>query len=106
MRDARGRQRLVRYGYLTESENQTGIGAVAVRVPRLRRSTSLDELLPRLYLKGVLTGDFSEALSALLRPQAPGLSASTISRLKERWHAEFAAWLKRDLSQRRYEQSE
>ena len=128
LRDARGRQRLVRNGYLPEREIQTGIGAVSVRVPRvrdrrpcgetpirftskllppyLRRSKSLDELLPWLYLKGVSRGDFSEALSALpvshLGSRAPGLSASTISRLKEGWQAEFTAWRERDLAQRRY----
>ena len=120
-----GRRRVVRHGYLPEREIQTGIGPVAVRQPRvrdrgtdeaggkirfsssilppyLRRSRSLDELLPWLYLKGISTGDFSEALAALLGPDAPGLSASSVSRLKEVWQGELVRWEKRDLSARRY----
>ena len=58
----------------------------------MRRSRSVEELLPWLYLKGVSTGDFSEALEALLGPDAPGLSASTISRLKETWQDELKSW--------------
>ena len=125
LRDDAGRRRLVRHGHLPEREIQTGIGPVAVRCPRvrdrgtvggapairfsssilpryLRRSRSLEELLPWLYLKGVSTGDFSEALAALLGRDAPGLSASTIGRLAEVWQGELARWEKRDLSARRY----
>ena len=61
----------------------------------------MEELLPWLYLKGVSTGDFSEALASLLGPDAPGLSASTISRLKETWQDELKAWQSRDLSAKR-----
>jgi transposase-like protein len=68
----------------------------------LRRSRSLDELIPWLYLKGISTGDFSEALAALLGPDAGGLSATTISRLKATWEADHAAWSKRDLSTKEY----
>jgi putative transposase len=121
---ADGRQRLVRHGHLPEREILTGIGPVAVRCPRLRdrvgegserirfssailppyarRSKSLDVLIPILYLKGVSTGDFEEALIALLGKDAPGLSASTIGRLKEAWSEEHARWSKRDLSAKRY----
>jgi len=121
---ADGRQRLVRHGHLPEREIMTGIGPVAVRCPRLRdrvgegserirfssailppyarRSKSLDVLIPILYLKGVSTGDFEEALIALLGKDAPGLSASTIGRLKEAWSEEHARWSKRDLSAKRY----
>jgi putative transposase len=99
-RDAAGRLRLVRNGYLPERTIQTGVGAVPVQAPRvrdragelrfssailppyLRRTKTLEELLPWLYLKGISTGDFAEALSALLGRAAPGLSAGTISRLK------------------------
>ena len=70
--------------------------------PILRRSKSLEELLPWLYLKGISTGAFPEALAALLGPDAPGLSASTIARLKDIWQGELARWEKRDLSARRY----
>ena len=126
LRDERGHQRVVRNGYLPEREIQTGLGGIKVRVPRtrdrnpgkereqvirfrsslvppyLRRSRSVEELLPLLYLKGVSTGDFGEALSALLGPGAPGLSAKTISRLKQTWVKEYEKWRQRDLSQKRY----
>jgi transposase-like protein len=122
--DDLGRRRVVRHGYLPEREIQTGIGPVAVRCPRvrdrgigaaggkihfssailppyLRRTRSIEELLPWLYLKGISTGDFGEALAALLGPEAPGLSASTIARLKEVWQGELDRWQRRDLSTRR-----
>ena len=119
-----GRQRLVRHGHLPEREIMTGIGPVAVRCPRVRdrigegaerirfssailpryarRSKSLEVLIPVLYLEGISTGDFEEALIALLGKDAGGLSASTISRLKEAWAEEHAHWTKRDLSTKRY----
>lgn len=121
-----GCQRVVRHGHLPEREIMTGIGPVAVRQPRVRdrgaaaadaerirftsailppyarRTRSLDVLLPILYLRGIATGDFQEALGALLGKDAPGLSASTISRLKEAWSDEHALWQRRDLSARRY----
>jgi len=119
-----GRQRLVRHGHLPEREIMTGIGPVTVRCPRVRdrvgegaerirfssailppyarRSKSLEVLIPVLYLKGISTGDFEEALIALLGKDAGGLSASTVSRLKEAWAEEHAHWSKRDLSAKRY----
>ena len=119
-----GRARLVRHGHLPAREIMTGIGPVAVRCPRVRdrvgsgaerirfssailppyarRSKSLEVLIPILYLKGVSTGDFEEALIALLGKNAGGLSASTISRLKEAWAEEYARWSRRDLSAKRY----
>lgn len=122
--DEQGRQRVVRNGYLPERRIQTGIGGIPVRIPRvrdrgsgqeemirfrsslvppyLRRSKSVEELLPLLYLKGISTGDFSEALSALLGPDAPGLSAKTISRLKGKWVHDYEQWRQRDLSKKRY----
>jgi transposase-like protein len=114
---------LVRHGHLPERAVMTGIGAVQVRQPRLRdrgadgerikftpsilppyarRSKSLEVLLPILYLKGLSTGDFCEALTALLGKDAPGLSASTIARLKDAWADEHKSWEKRDLSAKRY----
>ena len=102
MRTQTGLQQVVRNGYLPEREIQTGIGGIRVKVPRVRdrhrsgisfhpsmlpkylkKTKSFEQMLPWLYLKGVSTGDFSEALSSLLGSEAPGLSASTISRLKE-----------------------
>ena len=112
-----GRQRVVRNGYLPEREVMTGIGSVpvqGVRVrdrgargtdvvefhssilpPYLRKSKSIEALLPWLYLKGISTGDFQEALQALLGPNAAGLSASTISRLKTIWEQEYDEWRRR-----------
>ena len=119
-----GRRRVVRHGYLPEREIMTGIGPVPVRCPRVRdrvgragerlrfwsailpryarRSKSLEVLIPLLYLKGVSTGAFEEALSALLGKDAAGLSAATVCRLKEAWSEEHARWSKRDLSAKRY----
>jgi len=119
-----GRQRLVRHGHLPEREIVTGIGRVTVRCPRVRdrvgegserirfssailppyarRSKSLELLIPILYLKGISTGDFEEALVALLGKGAGGLSASTIGRLKEAWSEEHMRWSKRELSAKRY----
>ena len=119
-----GRQRVVRHGHLPEREIMTGIGPVAVRQPRVRdreaagggrirfspsilppyarRTKSLEVLIPILYLKGVSTGDFGEALAALLGQDAGGLSASSIARLKEAWVDEHARWRDRDLSAKRY----
>jgi len=124
-RDAAGHRLVVRNGHKDEREVQTGIGPITVRQPRvndrrvdengqrmrfassilppyLRKTKSIEELIPWLYLKGISTGDFSEALAALLGPEAPGLSASTIVRLKESWQAEYAAWSKRSLAGKRY----
>ena len=119
-RDAAGRMRLVRNGYLPERTIQTGIGDVSVKAPRvrdrtgqlrfsssilppyLRRTKTIEELLPWLYLKGISTGGFSEALAALLGRDAPGLSAGTISRLKAVWQEEHAHWEKRSLAHKRY----
>jgi len=119
-----GRRRLVRHGHLPEREIVTGVGPVAVRCPRVRdrvgegserirfssailppyarRSKSLEVLIPILYLKGVSTGDFAEALAALLGKDAGGLSASTVARLREAWSEEHARWSRRDLSAKRY----
>jgi transposase-like protein len=119
-RDVAGRARLVRNGYLPERTIQTGLGDVSVKAPRvrdragqlrfrssilppyLRRTKTIEELLPWLYLKGISTGGFSEALAALLGRDAPGLSAGTISRLKAVWQAEHARWEKRSLANKRY----
>jgi putative transposase len=119
-----GRRRVVRHGHLPEREIMTGIGPVSVRAPRVRdragqgenrirftsamlppyarRSKSLEVLIPILYLKGVSTGDCAEALAALLGPDAGGMSASTVARLKDAWVEEHARWSKRDLSAKRY----
>jgi putative transposase len=119
-RDAAGRLRLVRNGYLPERTIQTSLGDVPVQAPRvrdrtgqlrfnsallppyLRRTKTIEELLPWLYLKGISTGDFSEALSALLGRAAPGLSAGTISRLKAVWTTEHARWERRSLAKKQY----
>lgn len=125
IRDERGRQMIVRNGHLPEREIQTGIGSVPVQAPRvrdrrelpkeekigftskilpryLRRTKSLEELIPWLYLKGISTGELSEALTALVGAEAPGLSASTVVRLKEGWKQDYEAWCRRDLTGKRY----
>jgi transposase-like protein len=128
MKDKRlpdGRERVVRHGQGPERAVQTGIGPVAVRRAKLRdrgageggerirfastilprwarRTRSLDALLPVLYLRGVSSGDFREALAALLGKDAPNLSPAVLARLKAEWEAEHARWQRRDLSARRY----
>jgi len=119
-----GRARVVRHGHGPERSIQTGIGPVAVRRAKLRdrggvgeeritftssilprwarRTRSLDALLPVLYLRGISTGDFQEALAALLGSDAPNLSPSVIARLKEDWQSDYDRWQRRDLSARRY----
>lgn len=121
LKDHQGRRAVVRNGYLPERTIVTGVGEVAVQVPKVRdrsgsgikfnssllppylkRAQSVEEVLPWLYLKGVSTGDFSEALASLLGAQAEGLSASTISRLKTKWIEEHHQWQKRSLAGKRY----
>ena len=121
--DSSGKRMVTRNGYLPERTIQTGIGDIAVKAPRaadrrqngakikftssilppyLKRTKNVEELLPWLYLKGISTGDFGEALSALLGKNAPGLSASTISRLKEVWSEELKEWQQRSLKGKEY----
>lgn len=121
--DGDGHRQVVRNGYLPPRTLTTGIGPVEVRQPRvqgrrapdqrekftsailppyLRKTKSVEELLPWLYLKGVSTGDFSEALAALLGPQAKGLSATTITRLKGIWAEEYQVWNQRTLTDKHY----
>jgi transposase-like protein len=123
LKDQADRQQVVRNGYLPERTLLTGIGIVAVKQPRvhdcrpsgerekltaailppyLRRTKSLEELIPCLYLKGISTGDFSEALQALLGPDVPGLPAATITRLKAVWEQEYFEWRRRPLEGKRY----
>ena len=78
------------------------MAAYSLRQPYLRRTKSLETLLPWLYLKGISTGDFSDALAALVGKDAPGLSAGTISRLKAAWQDDYRKWQQRDLSHKRY----
>lgn len=122
-RDEHGHRLVVRNGYLPERTIQTGVGAVRVSQPRvedrrpsdkrepftsrllppyLRRTKSVDDLIPWLYLKGISTQDFPEALSALLGPQAKGLSPNTITRIKDGWSQEYASWNQRSLAGKRY----
>lgn len=123
LRNEAGRHQVVRNGYLPQRTVLTGIGAVEVEQPRvrdrrpvaerekfssailpayLRKTKSMEELIPWLYLKGVSTGDFSEALAALVGPQAKGLSANTVTRLKAAWQQEYEAWNKRSLADQHY----
>jgi putative transposase len=121
--DDQGHRLVVRNGHLPERTILTGIGPVAVRQPRvhdrrsqeerevfsskilppyLRKTKSLEELIPWLYLKGISTGDFQEALAALVGPECPGLSANTIVRLKSVWQEEYDVWSKRSLAGQEY----
>jgi putative transposase len=120
-----GRQRVVRHGHGPMRRIQTGVGPLEVQRPKVRdradvpeaekirftsvilprwarRSKSLDALLPVLYLRGISTGDFQEALAGLLGKDAPNLSPSVIGRLTAAWEGEYDAWRRRDLSARRY----
>jgi putative transposase len=122
-RDEQGHRQVVRNGHLPQRTLVTGVGPVEVKQPRvldrrgadeaepfsskilppyLRKTKSIEELIPWLYLKGISTGDFSEALAALVGPAAKGLSASTITRLKEVWQAEFQDWSRRSLKGKEY----
>ncbi len=119
--DTQGRRALVRNGYQPSREILTGIGPIAVKVPKVRdrsgqgvrfrsslvppyvrKSKSLEAALPWLYLKGISTGDMQDALAALLGSHAPGLSAAVVSRLKAQWASEYDAWQRRDLSAERW----
>ena len=123
LRDEQGRRQVVRNGFLPKREITTGVGQVEVNQPRvrdrrprdqaepftskilppyLRKTKSMEELIPWLYLKGISTGDFSEALKALVGPDCPGLSATTITRLKGVWEEEFQEWNKRSLEGKQY----
>ena len=121
--DENGRRLVVRNGSLPEREILTGVGSVAVNQPRvrdkrrpadreiftpgilpkyLRKTKSIEELIPWLYLKGISTNDFPEALQSLPGTDAKGLSASTVTRLKAVWEDEYAEWSKRSLAGKRY----
>lgn len=123
LKDAAGRRLVVRNGRLPRRKIVTGVGQVEVEQPRvhdrrgpeagekfsskilppyLRKTKSIEELIPWLYLKGISTGDFDEALQSLLGRDAPGLSASTITRLKGGWEEEYRHWSKRSLEGEEY----
>ena len=124
-RDADGQRLVVRNGHMPPRSILTGLGPVEVTRPRvndkrldadgnrmrftssilppyLRRTKAIDELVPWLYLKGISTGDFPEALQALLGPAAEGLSATNICRLKRVWQDEWKDWSRRDLADKTY----
>ena len=120
LKDESGKRMVVRHGFLPERDLLTGIGPLPIKQPRvrdrregktftsailpryMRRVPSLDNLIPVLYLKGISTGDFTEALEAILGENAKGLSASTVVRLKKQWEQEFKEWARRDLAGARY----
>ena len=120
---ADGRRRVVRNGSMPERTIITGVGPIEVKQPRvhdrrpegekekfssailppyLRKTKSIEELIPWLYLKGISTGDFSEALAAILGPDAKGLSATTVTRLKGIWEEEYKNFSKRSLVGKKY----
>jgi putative transposase len=117
--DENGQRLVVRNGHLPEREVISGAGPIPVCQPRvrhrdqgrftsailpkyMRRVPSVDALIPALYLKGISTGDFSEALTAILGEGASGLSATNIVRLKSSWETDYKEWSQRDLSAKRY----
>ncbi len=123
LKNAKGHRQVVRNGHLPKRTITTGVGPIEVEQPRvldrrpaseaepfsskilppyLRKTKSLEELIPWLYLKGVSTGDFNEALTALVGPNCPGLSASTVTRLKACWEDEFQEWNQRSLDGKEY----
>lgn len=120
LRERDHRQSVIRNGHLPQRVIQTGVGPIEVSQPRVRdrregssfsstilpkyarKAPSIETVIPALYLKGVSTGDFSEALEALLGENAKGLSPSTICRLKDSWMSEFKKWSERGLSQKHY----
>ncbi len=124
-RDDVGHRLVVRNGHTPVRSIQTGVGPVSVARPRvddrridaegnrirftsnilppyLRRTKAIDELVPWLYLKGISTGEFPEALQALLGPGAEGLSATNICRLRRTWEEDWKQWSRRDLTGRQY----
>lgn len=115
-RDDQGRAGVVRNGSHPARDIQTGIGPVTVRVPKVRsrqgepvtfhsalvppyvrKTASLEAAIPWLYLKGISTGEMQPALEALVGPEAKGLSASTVARLKQVWREEYEVWRHRRL---------
>ena len=120
IRDEAGHRLVVRNGFLPERDIVSGVGPLRVKQPRvydrreghrftsnilppfMRRVPSIDALIPALYLKGISTGDFTEALSAILGENAAGLSPTNIVRLKQGWEQEYKGWSCRDLSGKRY----
>jgi putative transposase len=123
LRDEAGHRQVIRNGHLPKRRLTTGVGPIEVQQPRvrdrraagdeelfrsqilppyLRKTRSIEELLPWLYLKGISTGDFQEALQSLVGPECPGLSAATITRLVEQWRDEYQAWSKRSLEEKNY----
>lgn len=123
LRDENGHQLVVRNGFHPPRTIQTGVGGIEIRKPRahdrrsddqhevftskilppyLRRTRAIEELIPWLYLKGISTGDFPEALQALFGPNGAGLSATTVTRMIRIWQDEHAAWTKRSLADKHY----
>ena len=122
--DEKGRRLVVRNGFNRARKIVTGAGQLKVRTPRvddrilekfdeprfksslvppyLRRTKNIEELVPLLYLKGISTGDFTEALEAILGKEVIGFSAENIVRMKQIWETDYKKWITRDLSQTRY----
>lgn len=116
-RDRDGHRLVVRNGYGATRRLQTGVGEVEIEAPRvldrregerfvsrilppyLRRTPSLENLIPVLYLKGISTSAMPAALEPLLGPQAGGLSPTTVVRLIEGWQAEYETWQRRSLKE-------
>ena len=119
--EVNGKKAVVRNGHLPERTIQTGLGDIPVKVPKVRdrsgqgvkfnsalvppylkRTKAIEEFIPWLYLRGISTGQMQPALESLLGEDAKGLSANTVSRLKQQWEQDYDTWRQRDLSKRRY----
>lgn len=118
--DAHNRRQVVRNGYLPERNIQTGVGPIAIKQPRvrdkngtlkyssailpkyMRRAPTIDAVIPALYLKGISTNNFQEALEGILGKEAKGLSPTNITRLKQIWEKEYKDWNQRSLEGKQY----
>jgi len=120
LKDDKGHRLVIRNGYLPERNIQSGLGLIPIKQPRvrskeqnnkftsailpkyMRKTPSLEALIPALYLKGISTGSFQEALEAILGENIKGLSPNTIVKLKQIWEKEYQTWLQRDLTDKKY----
>ena len=125
LKDKEKKKVVVKNGYHPQREIISGLGPIRIRQPRvddrriheyldterfsskilpryMRRTPSIDNLIPVLYLKGISTNEFTKALSAILGEGVKGLSEANIVRLKQFWETEYTEWTRRDLSNKAY----
>ena len=118
--DDNGHQLVVRNGYHAERGILSGAGVIKVTQPRvhdkragkrftssilpayMRKSPTIEKLIPCLYLKGISTSQFGTALEAILGTNCPGLSSSSISDMMKQWQGQYEDWNKRSLIGKKY----